>query len=111
MALNTLSAVSQISDKSFILEVVVQQTEEGDIVEISEWSDAGTLRDLIHELKVRGLRETLKVQQLGFSSSAGSPANNTSCSKIENVLMKNRIPKLMNFDSAFQLEDNRLTVA
>ena len=30
--------------------------------------------------------------------------------KPENVLMKNRIPKLMNFDLAFQLEDNRLTV-
>lgn len=113
MALNTLSAVSQISDKSFILEVVVQQTEEGDIVEISEWSDAGTLRDLIHESKgAWPLRETLKV--CSNLASALQQAHQQliihRAVKPENVLMKNRIPKLMNFDLAFQLEDNRLTV-
>ena len=41
-ALNTLNAVRQIQDKTYIHEVSIMTLESGDIVEISNWTDAGT---------------------------------------------------------------------
>ncbi len=113
IAMNTLNAVHQIGDKPHIHNVAVLPLESGDIVEISDWSDTGTLRDLIANSKERWpVDETMAIcsgiacalmdaHALGIIHRAIKP---------ENILMKNNLPKLMNFDLAFQPEDERLTV-
>ena len=51
-AYNTLNAVAQMEEHPYVQKVWIFETEEGDIVEGSEWSDTGTLNDLIYENKV-----------------------------------------------------------
>lgn len=113
VAYNTLNAVSQIGDHPNILKVWVMQNENGDIIEGSQWSETGTLRDFIRTEKrafpvetalriTQGIALALcKAHQLDVIHRAVKP---------ENILMVNDIPKLMNFDLSYQVEDNRLTV-
>ena len=113
MALNTLNAVEQISDKSYVHKVSVHTTESGDIVEISDWSETGTLRDLMSQSK-NGLSLEATLSICSKVASALTQAHRKSiihrAVKPENVLIENGVPKLMNFDLAFQLEDDHLTV-
>ena len=110
---NTIQSVAQIGDHPHIHKVWVIQNDLGDIIEGSEWSETGTLRDLMlnnnhvfqaaYALNIcygiaRALNEAHKA---GVIHRAVKP---------ENILMMNDMPKLMNFDLAYQLEDNRLTV-
>ncbi|AFV11902.1 serine/threonine protein kinase [Thermacetogenium phaeum DSM 12270] len=112
-AYNTLNAVSQIGDHPHILKVSVIKNEDGDIIEISDWSNTGTLRDLI-----RRHRGPFPIDEaLGICRSiahALSEAHRLDlihrAVKPENILMMNDIPKLMNFDLVYQIEDNRITV-
>lgn len=113
IALNTLNAVEQIGDNSYIHKVWAMQTDDGDIIEVSEWSETGTLQDLIHELK-GGLPKEKALTLCKNIALALKQAHQNNiihrAVKPENILIKNDIPKLMNFDLSFQLEDNRLTV-
>ena len=112
-AYNTIQSVAQIGDHPHIHKVWVIQNDLGDIIEGSEWSETGTLRDLIlnnnHAFQAAdalniccGIAQALnEAHKAGVIHRAVKP---------ENILMMNDIPKLMNFDLAYQLEDNRLTV-
>lgn len=112
-AYNTLNAVSQIGDHPHIHKVWVIKNEDGDIIEGSDWSETGTLRDLIRQQKgafpldkalkiCRGIALALKTaHQIDVIHRAVKP---------ENILMMNDIPKLMNFDLAYQIEEDRVTV-
>lgn len=112
-ATNTLKAVSDIGDHPNIHKVWQVPNDYGDIIEMSDWSETGTLRDLIHEHDgvfdheesrsiCRGIALSLHAaHQVGVIHRAVKP---------ENILMMNNIPKLMNFDLSYQIEDNRLTV-
>jgi len=113
IALNTLDAVQQIGEHPYIHKVSVSQTEEGDIIEISEWSETGTLQDLIYESEGRlPLEQGLTIcRNIALALNKAHQENIIHRAvKPENILIKNGIPKLMNFDLSFQLEDNRLTV-
>ena len=112
-ALNTLNAVQQINDKSYIHNVSIMQLDTGDIVEISEWSDTGTLRDLILDCKQGWPLD----KALGVLNGIAKALQQTHkhliihrAVKPENILIINNVPKLTNFDLAFQPEDERLTV-
>ncbi|MCD5401678.1 protein kinase [candidate division NPL-UPA2 bacterium] len=112
-AYNTLNAISQIEDNPYIQKVWVMRNEDGDIIEGSEWSEAGTLHDLIRARNAifsreealaicRGIAFALeKVHQVDIIHRALKPRN---------VLIANNIPRLINFDLAYQIEENRLTV-
>jgi serine/threonine protein kinase len=112
-AYNTARSVSQIGDHPNILKVWVFKTDEGDIVEGSEWSEAGTLRDLLSDTTQKNdSQKSLAVCKgiitaLNTAHNVGVIHRNL---RPENVLMFNSIAKLINFDLAYQIEDNRLTV-
>jgi len=113
IALNTLNAVEQISDKSYIHKVQRFDMETGDVVEISDWSETGTLRDLISESQgAFSLEDTLSICSkiaLGLDEAHKKSIIHRAV-KPENILIENGIPRLMNFDLAFQLEDEHITV-
>ncbi|SHI78995.1 protein kinase domain-containing protein [Desulfofundulus thermosubterraneus] len=112
-AWNTLDAVSRIGDHPHIHKVWVMRNEDGDIIEGSEWSETGTLRDQIRQQKgafpvdttlriCRGIALALnRAHQAGVIHRAVKP---------ENILMMNGIPKLINFDLAYQIEEVHVTV-
>lgn len=112
-ATNALKAVSDIGYHPNILKVVQVPNDYGDIIEMSAWSETGTLRDLMHEhdddfdqaggLDIcRGIALSLHAaHEVSVIHRAVKP---------ENILMMNDIPKLMNFDLSYQIEDDRLTV-
>jgi serine/threonine protein kinase len=112
-AYNSLNAVSQIGDHPHILKVWVIKNEDGDIIEGSDWSEVGTLRDLLERrdepicvddaLKIcQGIALALhKAHQVGVIHRAIKP---------EHILLMNGIPKLINFDMSYQIEENRLTL-
>lgn len=110
---NTLNAVSQMSDHPNIHKVWITNNDVGDIIEGAEWSETGTLRDLIQKNNgafpvetaldichgiARGLEHA---HQANIIHRAVKP---------ENIVMLNGIPKLLNFDLAYQVEDNHITV-
>lgn len=112
-ALNTLYAVSEIGDHPNIHGATSIPNEYGDIIEMSDWSDTGTLRDWLNANQ--GNRD----RKLGMEICRGvacalAVAHDASvihrAVKPENILVMNGIPKLMNFDLSYQVEDNRLTV-
>lgn len=113
IALNTLNAVEQIDDNPYILKVWTMQSEEGDIIEVSDWSETGTLQDLIYDTEGKfPLKEALtfcKSIALGLKQAHNNNIIHRAVTP-ENILIKNDVPKLMNFDLSYQLEDNRLTV-
>lgn len=110
---NTIQSVSQIGDHPHIHKVWMIENEVGDIIEGSEWSETGTLRDLI--LKNNHLFQVDDALQVccGIAEALKEAHKNNvihRAVKPENILMLNGMPKLINFDLAYQLEDNRLTV-
>ncbi len=110
---NTIKSVSQIGDHPHIHKVWMMGNEVGDIIEGSEWSETGTLRDLI--LKNKHIFQVGNALQIccGIAEALKEAHKNNvihRAIKPENILMLNDMPKLINFDLAYQLEDNRLTV-
>ena len=108
----TLNAVEKIGDHPNILRVWDVPNDNNYVVEGSEWSEAGTLRDVLDITKPLPLARALAIAvglvrglQAAYKEfvvhRAVSPAN---------VLMVGDVPKLMNFDLSFQLDDNRVTV-
>ena len=108
----TLNAVSNIGDHTNILKVWLVPNENNYIVEGSDWSETGTLRDL---LKLKGKLSWNRVREIlidvlqGLTAVHGEYIVHRSLSP-ENILMMDGIPKLMNFDLSFQLEEERVTV-
>ncbi len=106
-ALNTVDAVGRIGDHPNIHRVWVQRTDEGDIAEGSEWSEAGTLRDRMRDREhpfsadealavCRGIALALAAaHEAGIIHRAVKP---------EHVLMMNGLPKLTDFDLSFYLD-------
>lgn len=107
-AYNTVNAVSQMDGHPNIHRVWVVQNDIGDIIEGSEWSDTGTLRDYIS-------RSSSLLTPENVLSICEGIARGLTCShsvgvihravRPEHVLMMNGIPKLTHFDLSYQLED------
>ena len=112
-AYNTLDSVQQIGDHPNILKVWVSTDEDGNIVEASDWSEVGTLHDLL------GRKFQLITAERGLMICSGIASALDAAHRSEvihrslkpkNILMVNDNPKLMNFDLAYQVEENRVTV-
>ena len=109
----TLNAVAKAGDHPNILKVWAVPNEYGYVVEGSDWSEKGTLQDLLshhqgllslayQESIVQGVLSALEVlHHNGVIHRALSP---------ENIIMFDKTPKLTNFDFSYQLEDDRITV-
>ncbi|WP_172674133.1 protein kinase domain-containing protein [Syntrophomonas palmitatica] len=112
-AFNTINAVSQLNEHPNILKVWLVPNNYGDIIEGSDWSETGTLRDYIHTHK--GTLDINEINAICYGITQGLNAahqNNIIHRAVcpENILLLNGVPKLMNFDLAYQMEDNHLTV-
>ncbi|RYZ73214.1 MAG: serine/threonine protein kinase, partial [Proteobacteria bacterium] len=108
----TLNAVELIGDHPNILKVWDIPNENNYLVEGSDWSETGTLRDCLDRSRFMKPQAVLAVAiglAMGLKAAHAQLVVHRSLSP-ENVLMVNDTPKLMNFDLSFQLEDNRLTV-
>lgn len=111
-AYNTLNAVSQLKEHPNILKVWLVPNDEGDIIEGSDWSETGTLRDYIHN---NGQLDADEVNNICFGIVQGLIAAHQNgiihrAVNPENILLHNDVPKLMNFDLAYQLDENHITV-
>jgi serine/threonine protein kinase len=108
----TLNAVEKIGDHPNILRVWDVPNENNYIVEGSDWSETGTLRDVLDRAAPL---EAKKAAGIAVGLARGLQVAHAQCVvhralSPDNVLMVNETPKLMNFDLSFQLEDNRVTV-
>lgn len=108
----TLNAVAKVGDHPNILKVWPVPNENNYLVEGSDWSETGTLRDVIERegalsadrataIAAGLVRGLYAIHQQYVVHRAVSP---------ENILMVDNTPKLMNFDLSFQLEEDRVTV-
>jgi len=113
MARNTMETVNQMSGHPNIHRVWFMENEDGDIIEGSEWSEVGTLRDyIISQNNSITWSEALQIC-IGIAQGLKSAHDNGIIHrsvKPENILMFNGVPKLLNFDLAYQIEDEHLTV-
>ena len=112
-AYNTLAAVSQLRDHPNIHKVWLVPNDDGDIIEGSDWSETGTLRDYINSNK--GTLDADEVNSICYGIAQGLIAAHRNsiihrAVKPENILLSNKVPKLMNFDLAFQMDENHITV-
>ena len=108
----TLNAVAKIGDHPNVLKVWSVPNENNYLVEGSDWSETGTLRDVLEREGALGAERAARI---AAGLTRGLHAVHEQCVvhralSPENVLMVDDTPKLMNFDLAFQLEDNRVTV-
>jgi serine/threonine protein kinase len=112
-ARNTFDAIGKAGDHRNLLRVWEIPNEYGQIVEASESSDQGSLADLIDRSEgglplnealafVRGILHGL--------IAVHSQAVIHRMVKPENILLSGHTPKLMNFDLAYHLEEDHLTV-
>ena len=112
-AYNTLDAVSQLQEHPNILKVWLVPNDEGDIIEGSDWSDTGTLRDYINSNK--GELDANEINDICYGIAQGLIAAHQNsiihrAVNPENILLYNGVPKLMNFDLAYQMDENHITV-
>jgi len=108
----TLNAVAKTGDHPNILKVWSVPNENNYIVEGSDWSETGTLRDVIDKDKLLSLNRAITIF-LGILQGLEVihqkyVVHRSLCP--ENILILQDIPKLMNFDLSYQLEENRITV-
>ena len=109
----TLNAVEKIGEHPNILKVWDIPNENSYLVEGSDWSEMGTLRDYLDR---SGPLPIDLAMAIAAGLAKGLEAAHTQCVvhralSPDNVLMANNdTPKLMNFDLSYQLEDNRITV-
>lgn len=108
----TLNAVAKVGDHPNILKVWAVPNENNYIVEGSDWSETGTLRDVLER---EGALCEDRVRAIAFGLANGLASIHQHCVvhralSPENILIVNDAPKLMNFDLSFQLEEDRVTV-
>lgn len=108
----TLNAVAKTGDHPNILKVWAIPNENDYIVEGSDWSETGTLRDLLQAENALYFNRVVRIIQ---GTLAGLDVIHKECVihralSPENILMVGETPKLMNFDLSYQLEDDRTTV-
>jgi len=109
----TLNAVTKIGDHPNILKVWSVPNDYGYIVEGSDWSETGTLRDFLDRksplLPDKAIVVTTGILR-GLEAVHRESVIHRNLSP-ESILMEGEAPKLMNFDLSYQLEDDeRITV-
>jgi len=108
----TLNAVAKVGDHPNVLKVWSIPNENNYVIEGSDWSETGTLRDVL-DREPRLSSERARRIAIGLARGLYAIHEQYVVHRFlapENVLMVDDTPKLMNFDLSFQLEDDRLTV-
>lgn len=108
----TLNAVAKVGEHPNILKVWSIPSDNDFIIEGSDWSETGTLRDVLDRESQLG-SDRAQAIALGICRGLFAIHNELVVHRAlspENILMVDGVPKLMNFDLSYQLEDDRLTV-
>jgi len=108
----TLNAVEKTGDNPNILRVWRVPNENGYVVEGSDWSESGTLADVIAQSECFSVDDAVSIAAgilQGLEAIHDQSVIHRAVSP-ENILMVNGIPRLMNFDLSYQLEEDRTTV-
>lgn len=111
-ALNNLGALEQISDHPNILKVWQIPNDDGLVIEASDWSQEGTLADAIRQKKTFSTEEAYTITKgilHGLSAIHRESVIHRDLNP-GNILISKGIPKLMNFDLSYYLEEDRVTV-
>jgi serine/threonine protein kinase len=111
-SLNSLGALERISDHPNILKVWQIPNDEGFVIEGSDWSQEGTLADLIRQKKRLSFDDTYPILH-GILEGLGIIHEQSVIHRAlrpENILISKGVPKLMNFDLSYYLEEDRVTV-
>jgi serine/threonine protein kinase len=112
-AYNALKSVWTIGDHPNVLQVQVVEDNVHGVVELSDWSDTGTLRDYLDMTTENPDRQTAFSICQGILSAL---IRAHECNiihrgvKPQNILLIDNRPKLMNFDLAYIVEEDRVTV-
>jgi len=109
---NSLKAIEKVGDHPNILRVWNIPHEDGLIIEASDWSQEGTLADVIQKQKEFSVENAISIIRgilNGLSVIHKEDVIHRDL-RPSNILMVRGIPKLMNFDLSYLLEDKRLTV-
>ncbi len=108
----TLNAVANVGDHPNILRVWSVPNEDGHLIEGSDWSEQGTLRDMISQQAPIELNRTLTITRGILAGLAAIHVQGVVHRNLspENILLVGNTPKLMNFDLSYQLADDRTTV-
>ena len=111
-SLNSLKAIERVGDHINIIKVWNEQHEEGYVIEASDWSEQGTLADFIHKQKEISIETAIPIIKGILSGLAAIHTESVIHRDVrpDNILMIKGIPKLMNFDLSYMIEDDRLTV-
>ena len=111
IALNTFEAVSRAADHPNVLKVWLVPNDDGNIIEGSDWSEVGTLRDLISSRRQNSyspMNNDMKVHICYGIAQGLAHVHKANvihrALKPDNVLISNGIPKLINFDLSYQYE-------
>jgi len=108
----TLNAVAKTGDHPNILKVWSVPNENNYIIEGSDWSETGSLRDVLDNEKRLPIDRTVAIFKgilNGLEVIHDKLVVHRALSP-ETILMLQDTPKLMNFDLSYQLEEDRVTV-
>lgn len=111
-ATGTLNAVEKIGDHPNVLKVWDIPNDYNYLVEGSDWSETGTLRDFITENRPILWTRAIAIA-IGLTRGLKAAHEELIIHRAvmpENILLVNDVPKIMNFDLSFQLEEGRVTV-
>lgn len=108
----TLNAVAKVGDHPNVLKVWSIPNDNDFVIEGSDWSETGTLRDVLER---EGKLYSERAQSIAIGIGHGLYAIHDQyvvhrALSPGNILMVDGVPKLMNFDLSYQLDDDRLTV-
>lgn len=111
---NTLDALEKAGEHPNLLRVWSVPNEYGHVIEGSDWSEEGTLASMIEQSRETGVpweqARTLITGILQGLAIVHEQVVVHRAIKPENILIAGRVPKIMNFDLAYHLEDNHVTV-
>lgn len=111
-ALNNLGALERISDHPNILRVWQIPNDEGLVIEASDWSQEGTLADAIRQKNSFSFEEACAIIQGVLEGLWAIHSESVIHRDLNpgNILISKGIPKLLNFDLSYYLEEDRITV-
>ncbi len=111
-AINSLKALEQIKDHPNIIKVWQLPHEDGHVIEASDWSEEGTLADVIREHAPLSVEQAIPIMHgmvEGLQAAHEKMIVHRHLTP-HDILMVGDIPKLMNFDLSYIPEDKRITV-
>ncbi len=111
-SLNSLKALSKIGEHPNIIKFWEVPNEHDYLIEASDWSEEGTLATMLEESGKLQYQQALEIMYGILNGLEAAHIKNVIHRDVrpDNILMKENVPKLMNFDLSFIPGKNRQTV-